>query len=178
MAIDKTSFRNAMARLGSAVSVVTTDGPAGKCGFTCTAVCSVTDDPATLLVCINRSSQMNAAFKQNDVFCVNVLSADQERLSAVFAGQAGVSMSDRFADGNWGRLSTGSPALLDAVEALDCTVIDVKEVGTHTILFGRVDAVNFHETTKSLIYLNRKYHSLPVADRASAVGSQLPRAVA
>lgn len=178
MAIDKTSFRNAMAQLGSAVAVVATDGPAGKCGFTCTAVCSVTDDPATLLVCINRSSRMNPAFRQNGVFCVNVLSADQERLSAVFAGQAGVSMSDRFADGNWGRLATGAPALFDAVEALDCRIIDVKEMGTHTVLFGRVDAVSFHDAKKSLIYLNRTYHSLPVADRAPAVGTQVSEAVA
>jgi flavin reductase len=167
-----------MARLGAAVSVVTTDGPGGKCGFTCTAVCSVTDEPAILLVCINRSSQMNPIFKKNHVFCVNVLSAEQEHLSGIFAGQAGVSMGDRFADGKWGTLSTGAPALLEAVEALDCMVIDVKEMGTHTVLFGRVDAVSFHDTTKSLIYLNRKYHSLPVADRIPAVGNGVPRAVA
>jgi flavin reductase len=163
MAIDKTSFRNAMARLGAAVSVVTTDGPGGKCGFTCTAVCSVTDEPATLLVCINRSSQMNPVFKKNDVFCVNVLSAEQENLSGVFAGYAGVAMGERFLSGIWGTLTTGAPALLDAVEALDCRVIDIKEMGSHTILFGQVDAVSFHETSESLIYLNRKYYSLPIA---------------
>ncbi len=48
-------YRDAMARLGAAVSIVTTDGPAGRAGFTASAVCSVTDDPPTLLVCMNRS---------------------------------------------------------------------------------------------------------------------------
>ncbi len=36
-----------MARLAAAVNIVTTDGPAGRAGFTATAVCSVTDEPPT-----------------------------------------------------------------------------------------------------------------------------------
>lgn len=48
--VDVTQFRNAMAMLGGAVSVITTDGPAGRFGFTASAVCSVTDAPPTLLV--------------------------------------------------------------------------------------------------------------------------------
>jgi flavin reductase len=71
----QTEFRNAMAQLGSAVSVITTDGPAGKFGFTASAVCSVTDQPPTLLVCMNRNSWAHAHFKQNGVLCVNVLSS-------------------------------------------------------------------------------------------------------
>ena len=39
--------------LSAAVNVVTTDGPAGRHGFTASAVCSVTDNPPTLLVCMN-----------------------------------------------------------------------------------------------------------------------------
>ena len=56
-------FRDAMASLSAAVNIVTTDGPAGRCGITATAVCSVTDTPPTLLVCINRNSAMNPAFQ-------------------------------------------------------------------------------------------------------------------
>jgi hypothetical protein len=48
-----------MARLGAAVNVVTTDGSAGRCGFTASAVCAITDEPPTLLVCMNRSSAQN-----------------------------------------------------------------------------------------------------------------------
>ena len=38
-------FRDAMASLSAAVNVVTTEGEAGRCGITATAVCSVTDTP-------------------------------------------------------------------------------------------------------------------------------------
>ncbi len=57
-------FRNAMARLGAAANVITSNGPAGRCGITATAVCSVSDTPPTLLVCLNRSSAMNQVFKR------------------------------------------------------------------------------------------------------------------
>ena len=54
--MDRKEYRNAMARLGAAVNIVTTDGEGGRAGFTASAVCSVTDDPPTLLVCMNRGS--------------------------------------------------------------------------------------------------------------------------
>ena len=83
--VDVTGFRNAMARLGGAVSVITTDGPHGRFGFTASAVCSVTDSPPTLLVCMNRASTSNVHFKNNGVLCVNVLSAALQDISGVFS---------------------------------------------------------------------------------------------
>ena len=51
-------FREAMSRLGAAVHIVTTSGKAGRAGFTATAVASVSDSPPTVLVCLNRKSQI------------------------------------------------------------------------------------------------------------------------
>ena len=56
MAVEKQAYREAMARLGAAVNVITSNGPAGRAGFTASAVCSVTDSPPTLLVCANRTN--------------------------------------------------------------------------------------------------------------------------
>ena len=61
MPVEKQPYRDAMARLGAAVNVITTDGPGGRAGFTASAVTSVTDTPPTLLVCANRA---NDFFKQ------------------------------------------------------------------------------------------------------------------
>ena len=60
---DKQSFRDAMAHVGAAVNIITTDGPAGRAGFTASAVCSVTDAPPTLLVCLNRSASVWPVFR-------------------------------------------------------------------------------------------------------------------
>lgn len=82
--VDTTGFRNSMAMLGGAVSVITTDGPAGRFGFTASAVCSVTDQPPTLLVCMNRSSFSNVHFKSNGVLSVNVLTPGHQEVSGRF----------------------------------------------------------------------------------------------
>ena len=60
-------FRQAMAHLAAAVNIVTTEGPHGKLGITVTAVCSVTDTPPTVLVCVNKRSAAHDIFQNNGV---------------------------------------------------------------------------------------------------------------
>lgn len=93
-AVEKTEFRNAMSRLGAAVNIITTEGPAGRAGFTASAVCSVTDSPPTLLVCLNRSASVYPVFRENMQLCVNTLAAGHETLSNLFGGKT--PMADRF----------------------------------------------------------------------------------
>jgi flavin reductase (NADH) len=80
----KQQFRQAMAHLSAAVNVITTAGPHGRCGVTASAVCSVTDTPPTLLVCLNRSSAMHATFQSNRHVCINVLPGEHELLARHF----------------------------------------------------------------------------------------------
>ena len=86
--VEPHAFREAMSRLGAAVHIVTTGGPGGKTGFTATAVCSVSDAPPTLLVCLNRRNYSGPILRENKVFCVNTLGADCESIADVFAGRA------------------------------------------------------------------------------------------
>jgi hypothetical protein len=65
--VEPAVFREAMSRLGAAVHVVTTAGPGGKAGTTVTAVCSVSDAPPTLLMCLNQRSHTNPAVVENGV---------------------------------------------------------------------------------------------------------------
>jgi flavin reductase len=148
-----------MARLGAAVSVVTTDGPAGRSGFTASAVCSVTDDPPTLLVCMNRASDRNVVFKANRVLCVNTLAAGHEELSAVFAGRTD-DMDERFAEGTWYTLATGAPVLEGAVASFDCRITQVVEVGTHSVFFCEAAAIATSARHEGLIYFGRSYHRI------------------
>lgn len=160
--IDKQDFRNGMALLSGAVSVITTDGEAGRFGFTATAVCSVSDEPPTLLVCMNRNSFANPHFKTNGVLCVNVLSADHEQLSGNFANR-NLNSEQRFADSSWKVLKTGAPALDEAVVAFDCRISDMQEVGTHTVFFCQIEAAHFSGNDAGLVYFNRAYHHLGAA---------------
>lgn len=98
-AVSQLAFRDAMSGLAAAVNVITTDGPGGRAGFTATAVCSVTDQPPTLLVCINRSASVYDAFIENGRLCVNTLGNGQQDLSNLFGGKS--SQQERFACGQW-----------------------------------------------------------------------------
>lgn len=142
MTVTKQEFRDAMARLGAAVNIVTTDGPAGLGGLTVSAVCSVSDDPPTLLVCLNRGSPQNRLFKDNGVLCVNTLAPGQEALSGRFAGRsAEADMAERFSHATWGIMETGAPSLDGATVAFDCRIAEVVERGTHSVLLCEVQAV-------------------------------------
>lgn len=155
----QTEFRNAMAQLGSAVSVITTDGPAGKFGFTASAVCSVTDQPPTLLVCMNRHSFANDHFKQNGTLCVNVLSGEHQDLSGVFAN-ASLRSEQRFGYDNWQVLSSGAPVLSSSVASFDCIIDTCHEVGSHTVFYCQVQAIRISEQPRGLVYFNRRYHTI------------------
>jgi flavin reductase len=156
--IDKHSYRDAMARLGAAVNIITTDGPGGLRGFTASAVCSVTDDPPTLLLCLNRTSDSNAVLKENGVLCVNTLSPAQAHLSPIFAGMTEHDLPARFAMASWTKLVTGAPVLEQAVVSFDCRIVQVTEVGTHSVFFCEIDAIAHGPVHEGLIYFARGYH--------------------
>lgn len=157
VSIEPTIFREAMAKLGAAVHVVTSAGPGGKTGFTATAICSVTDEPATLLVCLNRRSNSAPVLAQNGVFCVNTLGAAEEKLADMFAGRSGIHLEERFSVGEWLTLKTGSPVLTSAVVAFDCRTIEVKAVASHNVFFGAVEAVRLGPAGQALVYHDRLY---------------------
>jgi flavin reductase (DIM6/NTAB) family NADH-FMN oxidoreductase RutF len=155
--IEPAAFREAMSRLGAAVHVVTTAGLAGKTGFTATAVCSVSDRPAMLLVCLNRRSSSAPLLAQNGVFCVNTLGAGEEKLADLFAGRSGAQLAERFSLGEWTTLKTGAPVLASAVVAFDCRTVEIKAIASHNVVFGAVEAVRMGGSGPVLVYHERAY---------------------
>lgn len=160
-AVSQLAFREAMSGLAAAVNIITTDGPGGRAGFTATAVCSVTDQPPTLLVCINRSASVYDTFIGNGTLCVNTLGNSQQELSNLFGGKT--SQPERFAAGRWESGVTGAPILNGARLALDCKVTQSVSVGTHDILFCEVLDIRHQGESDALVYFVRRYHHLPGA---------------
>ncbi|WP_441920597.1 flavin reductase [Phyllobacterium sp. TAF24] len=158
--IEPLAFRNAMSHFAEAVHIITTDGPAGRRGVTISAACSVSDDPATILVCLNRQHEFNHLFIENQVFALNVLSAGQQAVSEAFSGKGDLSQEDRFGLAHWQTLQTGAPVLADALASFDCRIIATHEVATHYVIYGKVTALHIGERSQSLVYLNRSYHGV------------------
>ena len=157
--VDINAFRDGMAMLASAVTVVTTGGPQGQAGFTATAVSSVTDQPPTLLVCMNRGSYAHPMFIGNGTLCVNVLASDQQSLSGLFADR-NVTMDERFARVGWQALDTGSPALDGALVSFDCRIVQTHDVGSHSVFYCQVEGVRQGASRSGLVYFNRGYHDV------------------
>ncbi len=153
-------FRRAMANLSAGVTVITTDGPAGRAGLTVSAVCSVTDAPPTLLVCVNRRSGNHRAFLENGTVCVNVLASGQEEIARVFAGGTDRVGTDRFLAAAWDEALTGAPVLAGAAAALVGRVVDIVERGSHSVLFVEADRILADESAGGLTYFQRRFHAL------------------
>ena len=159
MSVTKQDYRDAMARLGAAVNVITTGGPAGRGGFTASAVCSVTDDPPMLLVCMNRNATAAPALRENGTVCVNVVAAGQQDVAMVFAGVTKWTMAERFDAGTWATHATGAPVLQGAVVSFDCKVADIVDKGTHSVIFAEVAGIRTgSQHDHGLIYFGRDYH--------------------
>ncbi len=149
-----------MSRLGASVHIIASDGPEGRAGATVSSVCSVSDTPPTLLACLNRQSYVNTLIKKNKVFTINTLVHNHTEISDAFAGRGDLPMEERFALGEWMDLATGAPALSNARVSFDCQLMQVSEVGTHSVMFGKVVAVHYGFKNRALIYMDRDYHAI------------------
>lgn len=151
-------FRDAMRYLAGGVSLVTTTGLDGRRqGMLATAVSSVTADPPTILVCVNRTATMHNDLLKIRNFCVNVLRRGHLDLSRRFSSPE--ARESRFGTSDWTTLATGAPVLEDALSALDCELERAVEVGSHSVLFGKVVGIRAADDAagKPLLYYNRQY---------------------
>ncbi|WP_455355714.1 flavin reductase family protein [Streptomyces sp. SYSU K217416] len=149
-------FVAAMGNAATGVTVVATDGPAGRFAQTVSAMCSVSADPPSLLVCVNRRSPLVEAVRHNGVFSVNVLGVGQAHVSDTFAGRPGTGEPYDFGCARWQRLETDAPVLAGAAAAFDCRLAETTASGTHLILVGTVLASS-SSAQAPLLYHARAY---------------------
>ena len=155
MSVDRDVFLAAMRQVAATVTVVTTDGPAGRVGATVSAFTSLTADPPSVLVCLRSDSRIARAVIENRAFCVNVLPEDAVDVAQVFAGPSPDAPSDRFCGL---AVTNGSQGpILPRATAFSCALKDQMIHGSHAICIGSVlDLANAGE--KPLTYLSGGYH--------------------
>ncbi|MBV9634949.1 MAG: flavin reductase family protein, partial [Methylobacteriaceae bacterium] len=152
--------RAAMRNLAGGVSLITAGHGERRSGFTATSVSSLSIDPPSLIVCINRASTTLPVLLEHRAFGVNILSAAHRRLAERFAGRGGVSGAARFAGAEWTTAATGAPLLTDALAAIDCTFETSIDWHSHTIVIGRVEAVHLRPGASPLLYWQGDYDRL------------------
>ncbi|MET0606623.1 MAG: flavin reductase family protein, partial [Beijerinckiaceae bacterium] len=121
-------FKEGMRALVGAVAVAVAQEADGcPAGLTATAVCSLSVEPPSLLICVNRSSTIAQALREGEPFSVNVLAEDQLDIAQAFGGQKPAKGSARFAYGSWIRSAHDVPLLMDARVSFECVVEKVMD---------------------------------------------------
>lgn len=149
-------FTHAMGAAATGVTVVTTEGVAGRFGLTVSAVASVSAEPPLLLVCLNRRNPCVAAITQNGRFAVNILGEMQADVARIFAGRTTDGSDYDFSLHAWSTGSHGQPLLAHASAVFECEVDTIHDAGTHRIFIGRVVSA-WRGEAAPLIYTSRTY---------------------
>lgn len=153
--ITSSEFKSVMRRFAACVNVITSVDGGVMNGMTATAVCSVTADPPSVLIVVNRSNRSYPLISRSGAFAVNVLSSQQENIANLFASKK----PDPFTDVDHWLGKTGCPILSDADAYLECRVVKGADFGTHTIFIGQIIACDTHSKSP-LLYHNGRFCGL------------------
>lgn len=155
--VSSDDYRGAMRHLAGGVSVITAGRTKEITGMTVTSVTSLSVDPPTLVVSINREASSWQLIKRHGFFGVNILTADQLDVAERFTGKGGLKGADRFAGAEWFTRVSGVPLLAGALAAIDCQVEDIIERHSHAIVIGRVLDIQASTRTAALAYWQGQY---------------------
>ena len=137
MLFDQKQYRSALGSFATGVTVVTTTDEAGMAhGLTVNSFTSVSLDPPLVLWCLGNTSDSYALFSQTDHYAINVLAAGETDFAMRFAGKG----DQQVARDEFTILTTGAPALTQAIATFDCVVVQRVEAGDHLILIGQTQA--------------------------------------
>lgn len=150
-------FRGAMRHLTGGVSVITAGRGGEISGMTVSSVSSLSVDPPSLIVSINRNASSWPLIARHRTFGVNILTADQVEIAERFTGKGGLKGAARFAGAEWTTRASGVPLLVGALAALDCEVEEIIERHSHAIVIGRVLDVVSSQRTAALAYWHGEY---------------------
>jgi flavin reductase (DIM6/NTAB) family NADH-FMN oxidoreductase RutF len=176
--VSAADFRGAMRHLIGAVSVITVGRGNDVTGMTVTSMSSLSVDPPSLLVSVNRSASSWPVLKTHGFFGVNVLAAGQRDIAERFSGKGGLKGAERFAGADWTVRGAGAPLLVGALAAIDCEVEEIIERHSHGIVIGRVRDVQLAPGGSALAYWHGEYRAVERDDdmvRLAEVGVPAPR---
>ncbi|WML39141.1 flavin reductase family protein [Neobacillus sp. OS1-2] len=151
--MDDRQFRTAMGRFATGVTVIATDVEGDVHGMTANAFMSVSLSPKLVVISIAEKAQMLEKIKRSNTFSVNILAADQQELSMIFAGQIKEPREVKF-----DRLD-GKPVLAGAVAQIACEVSAEHVEGDHTLFIGKVTDIHL-EDIEPLIFYSGRYRAL------------------
>jgi len=160
--MDAKDMRDTLRLWASGVAVVSTADSICRAGMSVSAFNSLSLDPPTILVCLQKDTRTAEVIQSSGIFAVSILGADQAYVSDRFAGRVPLPEGeDRFDCFPIITAQTGVPILADAIAWLDCKLNAIHDGNTHWIIVGEVVATGHQtENVAPLLYFDRNYHTL------------------
>ncbi len=166
------ALREAMSLFPSGVTVVTTGHGEGTEGMTANAVISVSLDPLLFLVSVHKDARLNRRIREEDYYAINLLAADQEGLSRLFASPERSSGLAALNSLGGGYGETGAPLAVGSLAAIECELETIYPGGDHDLFLGRVVAVHMGDAHKSpLVFHEGSYPALVSAPQPGDSGA-------
>lgn len=144
--IDSRELRNACGRFATGITIVSTESDGEIHGMTANGFMSVSLDPPLILVSVGKNARSHDLIAQSGSYGVSILTADQQPLSNHFAGRP-----DENLEIPWEHLE-GNPVIGGTLAQLSAKVVDVHEVGDHTLFIAEVIALNYSDGQPVLYY--------------------------
>jgi flavin reductase (DIM6/NTAB) family NADH-FMN oxidoreductase RutF len=122
------------------------------------AVISLSMEPPSMCISVNRTASIHSVLADSRIFCVNLLSDNHTGLVDSF------SRSDqrdrRFTSSDWRRGPNGLPYLASARAAIFCTSDHTVDYATHTLHIGRVTDLKMRENGLPLLWYDGAYAAM------------------
>lgn len=151
---DQDDFRKAMRNYIYSVSILSNKNIDGELNaITVSSVTSISMEPPSLLVCINKSSRIHDTLIKNSDFCINLLNKNQQEISNICSTDS--LYDQRFDHDKWNTQTI--PFLEEAQANIFCSIEDLVPYHTHTIVIGKVLNAISNDKINTLSYINGKY---------------------
>jgi flavin reductase (DIM6/NTAB) family NADH-FMN oxidoreductase RutF len=157
---DAKAFRTAMRAFVGNCSVITVGDGEEASGLVITSTISVSSDPPLLMACVNRTASSHPLLVRDGRFGWSSLGAAHQAVAERFSGFGGVKGPDRYAGADWETAVTGARLLKGAPAAFDCTVEELIDRDTYSVVIGRVRAIRTTAGAGALIYWNGGFRAL------------------
>jgi flavin reductase (DIM6/NTAB) family NADH-FMN oxidoreductase RutF len=157
---DGKAFRDAMRAFVGNCSVITVGDGDEASGLVVTSAISLSADSPLLLACVNRSASSHPLLERYGRFGWSSLGAAHQAVAERFSGFGGVKGTDRYGGAEWDTAVTGAKLLRGAPTAFDCTLEEMIDRATHSIVIGRVRAIRTTPGAGALIYWNGGFRAL------------------
>jgi flavin reductase (DIM6/NTAB) family NADH-FMN oxidoreductase RutF len=156
-------FRNTMQYLCGAVTVISAEHEGHDFGMTATAICSVSDTPPTVMVCVNKTASIHQPLSEMGQFTISILNGSDIEVALQFSSKDENKRRERLKHFTGAK---GRRHISGAVAVLYCNIVREVDCGTHTALFAEVDESGVHmPDAKPLLYFRQAFH-VPAANPA------------